>query len=89
MSFLNRQTGPDVSADNPLSRSIAACRREFTAVGLFSGVVNLLQLTVSIYMMQVFDRVLATRSVDTLLFLTLIALGAILLLAVLEASTLR
>lgn len=85
MSFLNRQTGPDVSADNPLSRSIAACRREFTAVGLFSGVVNLLQLTVSIYMMQVFDRVLATRSVDTLLFLTLIALGAILLLAVLEA----
>ncbi|WP_241749696.1 type I secretion system permease/ATPase [Teichococcus aerophilus] len=67
-----------------LSRAIASCRKDFLAVGLFSGAVNLLQLTVSIYMMQVFDRVLATRSVDTLLFLTLIALGAIMLLAVLE-----
>ncbi|MCQ4160761.1 type I secretion system permease/ATPase [Roseomonas sp. GC11] len=67
-----------------LSRAIAACRREFVAVGLFSGVVNLLQLTISLYMMQVFDRVLATRNMDTLLFLTLIALAALLLLAVLE-----
>jgi PrtD family type I secretion system ABC transporter len=69
-----------------LSRAIASCKKDFLAVGLFSGVVNLLQLTVSIYMMQVFDRVLATRSVDTLLFLTLIALVAILLLAVLETT---
>lgn len=70
---------------NLLSQAIAACRREFVAVGLFSGVVNLLQLTVSLYMMQVFDRVLATRSLDTLSFLTLIAIAALLLLAVLEA----
>ncbi len=68
-----------------LSEAIKRCKTEFIFVALCSGVVNLLQLTVSIYMMQVFDRVLATRSLDTLLFLTLIALGAILLLAVLEA----
>jgi ATP-binding cassette subfamily C protein/ATP-binding cassette subfamily C protein EexD len=77
--------GGENAPNNLLSSAIAACRREFVAVGLFSGVVNLLQLTVSLYMMQVFDRVLATRSLDTLVFLTVIALGAIMLLAVLEA----
>ncbi|MCG7362330.1 type I secretion system permease/ATPase [Pseudoroseomonas ludipueritiae] len=85
MNASSRMPGVEIDSSNLLSRAIAACRREFVAVGLFSGVVNLLQLTVSLYMMQVFDRVLATRSLDTLLFLTVIAVGAILLLAVLEA----
>ncbi|WP_431285353.1 type I secretion system permease/ATPase [Humitalea sp. 24SJ18S-53] len=71
--------------DTPLSRAVASCRRQLFSVGLFSGIVNLLQLTVSLYMMQVFDRVLATRSMDTLYFLTLIAILAILVLALLEA----
>ncbi|MBW8268543.1 type I secretion system permease/ATPase [Caldovatus aquaticus] len=74
------------AAETPLVRALGACRRQFWAVGLFSGVVNLLQLTVSIYMMQVFDRVLSTRSTDTLLYLTLIAVAAIGLLALLEAA---
>jgi len=72
--------------DTPLAAALQACKRQFWAVGLFSGVVNLLQLTVSIYMMQVFDRVLSTRSIDTLLYLTLIAIAAIGLLALLEAT---
>jgi len=59
------------------------------AVGLFSGVVNVLQLTVSIYMMQVFDRVLSTRNLDTLLYLTLIAMAALGLLALLEGARSR
>ncbi|WP_211257478.1 hypothetical protein, partial [Muricoccus aerilatus] len=53
-----------------LARALATCRSQFVTVGMFSLVVNLLQLTVSLYMMQVFDRVLATRSIDTLLWLT-------------------
>jgi len=83
MAMAPRGAAP--SADTPLSRAVAACRRQLFSVGLFSGVVNLLQLTVSLYMMQVFDRVLATRSMDTLYFLTLIAILAILVLALLEA----
>ena len=69
-----------------LARAIAACRRQFVAVGLFSLIANILQLTVSIYMMQVFDRVLATRSIDTLIFLTLLAGACLLLLALLEPA---
>jgi hypothetical protein len=41
-------------------------------------VVNLLQLTIPLYMRQVFDRVMAARSADILLWLTLLALAALL-----------
>jgi ATP-binding cassette subfamily C protein/ATP-binding cassette subfamily C protein EexD len=69
-----------------LVKAVATCRQQFVVVGVFSLIVNILQLTVSIYMMQVFDRVLATRSLDTLLFLTLMAMACLLLLALLEAA---
>src|SRR3954453_989149 len=69
----------------PLQRALGACSKQLMVVGLFSGVVNLLQLTTSLYMMQVFDRVLASRILDTLYFLSLIAIVATLVLALLEA----
>ena len=88
MSFA-RLAGPSAGFDNasitPLQRALRACRKQFILVGVFSGVVNLLQLTTSIYMMQVFDRVLASRILDTLYFLSLIAIVATLVLALLEA----
>ena len=76
----------DTASDTPLRRALQACRKQFVLVGLFSGAVNMLQLTTSIYMMQVFDRVLATRVLDTLLYLSLIAVAAVLVLALLEAA---
>jgi len=77
--------GGRAPAESPLTRALRACRAQMWLVGAFSGVVNLLQLTVSIYMMQVFDRVLTARSTDTLIFLTLVALFALIVLALLEA----
>ncbi|MGX9965109.1 type I secretion system permease/ATPase [Roseomonas sp. F4] len=74
----------DRPSDTVLHRAMAACRQQMIGVGLFSGVVNLLQLTVSLYMMQVFDRVLGSRSLDTLYYLTAIALFALLVMAVLD-----
>src|SRR3954469_15694874 len=86
MSYTSRLAGPgDSAAETPLRRALAACRKQFLLVGLFSGVVNLLQLTTSFYMMQVFDRVLATRILDTLLYLSIIAVVAVMVLALLEA----
>src|SRR4028119_1824202 len=78
--------GSDTAADTPLRRALRACRKQFMLVGVFSGAVNLLQLTTSLYMMQVFDRVLTTRVLDTLLYLSLIAGAAVLVLAMLEAA---
>jgi ATP-binding cassette, subfamily C, bacterial exporter for protease/lipase len=54
-----------------------AVRRELWTVAVFSLFLNLLMLVTSIYMMEVFDRVMSSGSRETLLFLTLIALGAI------------
>jgi len=75
---------PERGPETVLSKAIAACRSHILAVALFSGVVNLLQLTVSLYMMQVFDRVLSSRSLDTLSYLTLIAMFALLVMAALD-----
>ena len=47
-----------------------ASRPLYWFVGLFSAFVNLLMLTGPIYMLQVYDRVLGSRSVETLVALT-------------------
>jgi len=67
-----------------LRESLARCRASFLGVGVLSMAINLLMLTTSLYMMQVFDRVLSSGSRETLLYLTVVACGAVLLLAVLD-----
>lgn len=63
----------------------AGLRRSFLLAGIFSLVVNLLMLTVPIYMLQVFDRVLMSRSEETLVLLTIMAAGALAVLGVFDA----
>jgi ATP-binding cassette, subfamily C, bacterial exporter for protease/lipase len=57
-----------------LSSVLWSLRREFAVVGIFSMVVNLLMLTPTIYMLQVYDRVLLSQSHMTLLVVSLICL---------------
>ena len=59
-------------------------RRIFLLAGVFSFFVNALMLVPSLYMMQVYDRVLNSRNEMTLLMITLITLGLYLLLGGLE-----
>jgi ABC-type protease/lipase transport system fused ATPase/permease subunit len=54
------------------------------SIGLFSGVINILMLTGSIYMLQVYDRVLPSRSVPTLIGLTLLIIFLFALQGVLD-----
>ncbi|UXN67551.1 type I secretion system permease/ATPase [Phyllobacterium sp. A18/5-2] len=51
---------------------------------LLSACINLLQLTVPLYMLQVHDRVLNSQSQDTLVMLTVLAVGALIVFGVLE-----
>jgi ABC-type protease/lipase transport system fused ATPase/permease subunit len=56
----------ELSASNPLKAVLARSRTTFWSVGLFSCAVNILMLTGPLFMLQVYDRVLASRSVPTL-----------------------
>lgn len=60
------------SSPNAASQALASCRTAFLAVALFSALVNVLMLTGSVYMLQVYDRVLPSRSVPTLVALSII-----------------
>jgi ATP-binding cassette subfamily C protein len=48
----------------------------FWTIALFSTVVNLLMLVAPLYMLQVYDRVIPSRSQETLLALTML-MGAL------------
>ncbi|KQT50997.1 type I secretion protein [Aureimonas sp. Leaf454] len=57
-----------------LSNCLVECRGAFLSIGLLSGVANVLALTGSIFMLAVYDRVIPSGSVSTLVSLGLIAL---------------
>lgn len=77
------QTAPE------LSGAIKACRGALVATGLFTSVINILMLTGSLFMLQVYDRVLPSRSIPTLLALVVIVIGLYLAQGLLEAIRLR
>jgi ATP-binding cassette, subfamily C, type I secretion system permease/ATPase len=58
-----------------LGEALRACRGAFIGVFLMSCIINLLYLTGSIFMLEVYDRVLPSRSVPTLIGLVVIAAG--------------
>src|SRR5271163_3724028 len=58
-----------------LGDALRACRSAFVGVGVMSCIINLLYLTGSIFMLEVYDRVLPSRSVPTLVGLIVLATG--------------
>jgi PrtD family type I secretion system ABC transporter len=72
------------SRSNFLDAALRRCRYGFACVALFSFVINLLTLATPLYTLQVFDRVLTSRSGSTLLYLALIAAFAFIVIWALE-----
>ncbi|MFG6080675.1 type I secretion system permease/ATPase [Paracoccus litorisediminis] len=72
-----------------LRRARAGSWRLFGFVGLFSFAVNLLMLTGPLFMMQVYDRVLASRSLETLTALFLLVVFLFLLMGLLDLARSR
>lgn len=68
------QDGSQDAAPVPVSEVLAPCRRAMVGLALMSGVINILYLTGSFFMLEVYDRVLPSRSVPTLLALGIIVL---------------
>jgi len=72
-----------------LTRTLWAFRREFIVVGVFSVVANLLMLTPTLYMLQVYDRVMISGSQTTLMAVSLITLFLLAVMALSEWSRSR
>lgn len=73
---LHKRSGDNEFRD-VLGKGLAGARRNLVTVGIFSLVVNLLVLSIPIYLFNMSDRVLTSRSVDTLIMLTSIVVLAI------------
>ena len=64
---------------------LSGMRKLLVAVALISAAVNLLMLASPIYMLQVFDRVVTGRSLETLFFLSIIVFAALMVMGALDA----
>ena len=73
-----------INSKNEIEQVLLTFKSTFVTVGTFSAISNLLMLAPSLYMLQVYDRVLASRNEITLLMLTLMMLGAYVLIGALE-----
>src|SRR5262249_49276789 len=67
------------AADDPVAVRLHESARRMLGIAVFSGVVNILMLSGSLYMLQVYDRVIPSRNIATLLGLSLIVLFAYLM----------
>lgn len=72
-----------------LSAALAACRGAFIGTGLISGMSNILMLTGALFMLEVYDRVLPSRSVPTLVGLLVLVVVLFAALGVLDAIRAR
>lgn len=69
----------------PLNQAVSAARSALIPAGIFSLFINSLALVSPLYMLQVYDRVLSSRNLMTLLFLTMLAVFLYLVYGSLEA----
>lgn len=74
----------DDKPSTPLTEALDACKRHFVSAAVFSALLNLLYLAPTIYMLQVYDRVVPTQGRMTLLFLTFVVLFALATLSLLD-----
>ena len=67
-----KNTGAASEGPFPLQAALTTCRTHFASAAVFSALLNLLYLAPTLFMLQIYSRVIPTRGTTTLLFLTLI-----------------
>lgn len=74
-----------MTAGSPIARALAASRATIASIGVFSCVINVLVLTGPLFMLQIYDRVMASRSTPTLIALAILVVVLYAFMGVLEA----
>jgi ATP-binding cassette, subfamily C, bacterial PrsD len=87
--MLNLEKVLNLEANDPVTVGLRTSARRLLGVAVFSGAINLLTLSGSFYMLQVYDRVIPSRNIATLVGLSLLVLLAYLLQGYLEALRVR
>jgi ATP-binding cassette subfamily C protein PrsD len=80
---------PAAASDDPVARGLRDSARRMIGVAVFSGVINILMLSGSLYMLQVYDRVIPSRNIATLFGLSLMVLLAYLVQGYFDALRAR
>jgi ATP-binding cassette subfamily C protein len=83
------KTTTDSGPKSELRDALRSCLAAFIGIGAFSGLINLLMLTGSLFMLEVYDRVLPSRSVPTLVGLSVITAVLFIFQALLEITRTR
>src|SRR4051812_630884 len=73
--MLMRQPSRRPQQRSELADALAACRGAFISIGLMAGMSNILMLTGAFFMLEIYDRVLPSRSIPTLVGLVILAAG--------------
>src|SRR5260221_1465906 len=73
--MLMRQPSRRPQQRSELAEALAACRGAFISIGLMAGMSNILMLTGAFFMLEIYDRVLPSRSIPTLVGLVILAGG--------------
>jgi len=80
-----QQTGRNQPARSELTEALDACRGAFYGTALISGMSNILMLTGAMFMLEIYDRVLPSRSMPTLIGLLVLATILFAALGILDA----
>ncbi|MFZ2099822.1 MAG: type I secretion system permease/ATPase [Oricola sp.] len=80
----HKRLGP-VDFSRSLKAGLKAVRYNLTVVMLFTCATNLLVLAIPLYLFQISDRVFTSRSIDTLIMLTIVIVGAVILQVIFDA----
>ncbi|AIL65366.1 Type I secretion system ATP-binding protein PrsD [Rickettsiales bacterium Ac37b] len=75
-----------INFHNPLKVALQHCRKAFIITFIFAFAVNVLMLLTSVYSLQVLDRVISSRNLETLLMLSLIVVAAYVALTLLQIT---
>ena len=78
-----------LKSDDPVALGLRESARRMVGIAVFSGVINILMLSGSLYMLQVYDRVIPSRNIATLLGLSLMVLFAYLVQGYFDALRAR
>ncbi len=83
--IFHKRSSQPINFAASLRNGMAVIRRNMIIVMVFTLAINILVLAIPIYLFQISDRVLTSRSIDTLVMLTIAVLGAVVLQVVMDS----